>query len=34
MIIDNIQSLGENNSNFKNAVKDLKEKGYSFKALD
>lgn len=34
MIIDNIQSLGENNSNFKNTVKDLKEKGYSFKALD
>lgn len=34
MIIDNIKSLGENNSNFKNAVKDLKEKGYSFKALD
>lgn len=34
MIIDNIQSLGENNSNFKNIVKDLKEKGYSFKALD
>ena len=34
MIIDNIQSLGENNSNFKDVIKDLKEQGYSFKALD
>ncbi|WP_195971356.1 hypothetical protein [Clostridium thermobutyricum] len=28
MIIDNIQSLGENNSNFKDVIKDLKEQGY------